>query len=108
MVMSKRVYIALFAVLTELVAIAATGNKGVTDFVAHHMATSPLGDLFLRSVPSFPWSVTSDGHPTTYLVAQWAAIATFVVVFSVLTQGLTILPLIKRLGLLPEMPAQST
>ncbi len=80
MVMSKRVYIALFAVLTELVAIAATGNKGVTDFVADHMATSPLGDLFLRSVPSFPWLVTTDGHPTTFLVAQWAAIATFVVV----------------------------
>ena len=58
--MSKRVYIGLFAVLTELVAIAATGNKGVADFVADHMATSPLGDLFLRSVPSFPWLFTGQ------------------------------------------------
>ncbi len=83
MVMSKRVYIALFAVLTELVAIAATGNQGVTDFVADHMATSPLGDLFLRSVPSFPWRFTGD--PGVVLAAQWVAIATFVVVTFLLT-----------------------
>ena len=31
--MSRRVYIALFAVLVELVAVAATGNQGVTNFV---------------------------------------------------------------------------
>ena len=31
--LSRRVYIALFAILAELVVIAATGNQGVTNFV---------------------------------------------------------------------------
>ena len=43
--MSRRVYIALFAVLAELVAVAASGNQAVTNFVADHMATSPLGGM---------------------------------------------------------------
>ena len=79
--MSRRVYIALFAVLVELVAVAASGNQGVTNFVADHMATSPLGDLFLRSLPSFPWRVTTldQSGATTLLVSQYAAIATFLV-----------------------------
>ncbi len=79
--MSRRVYIGLFAVLAELVAVAASGNQGVTNFVNDHMATSPLGDLFLRSLPSFPWRITTENRPgaTTLLVAQYAAIATFFV-----------------------------
>jgi len=79
--MSRRVYIALFAVLTELVAIAATGNQAVTNFVTDHMATSPLGDLFLRSLPIFPWRVTTESRSgaATVLVSQYAAIATFIV-----------------------------
>lgn len=82
--LSRRVCIALFAVLTELVAVAATGNQGVTNFVADHMATSPLGDLFLRSLPSFPWRFSTEARPgaTTILVSQYAAIATlFVLTF---------------------------
>jgi hypothetical protein len=84
--LSRRVYIALFAVLAELVAVAATGNQAVTKFVANHMATSPLGDLFLRSVPSFPWRISTE-HRTaaiTVLVSQYAAIATFLVLTFVL------------------------
>jgi hypothetical protein len=80
--LSKRVYIALFAVVAELVVVAASGNQGVTNFVADHMATSPLGDLFLRSLPSFPWRVTTEAHATgatTILVSQYAAIATLLV-----------------------------
>jgi hypothetical protein len=79
--LARRVYIALFAVLVELVAVAASGNQGVTNFVADHMATSPLGDLFLRSLPTFPWRVTTQdrGGATTILVAQYAAIATLLV-----------------------------
>jgi hypothetical protein len=84
---SKRVYIALFAVVAELVVIAASGNQGVTNFVADHMATSPLGDLFLRSLPSFPWRITTESHTmgaTTILVSQYAAIATLLVLTFVL------------------------
>jgi hypothetical protein len=79
--LARRVYIALFAVLVELAAVAASGNQGVTNFVADHMATSPLGDLFLRSLPTFPWRVTTQdrGGATTILVAQYAAIATLLV-----------------------------
>src|ERR1700755_2757481 len=84
--MSKRVDLALFAVLAELIAIAGAGNQGVTDFVNDHMATSPLGDLFLRSLPSFPWRFSPTNGPgaTTILVAQFAAIATLIVVTFVL------------------------
>src|ERR1700710_1620962 len=84
--MSRRVYLALFAVLAELVAIAATGNQGVTNFVADHMATSPLGDLFLRSLPTLAWGITpTDARgATTILVAQSAAIGTLLVLTFVL------------------------
>jgi hypothetical protein len=86
MSLSRRVSIALFAVLAELVAVAATGNQGVTNFVADHMATSPLGDLFLRSLPSFPWRITTvaQSGATTLLVSQYAAIATLFVLTFVL------------------------
>ena len=84
--MSRRVYIALFAVLVELAAVAATGNQAVANFVADHMATSPLGDLFLRTLPSFPWRVTTESRTgaSTILLAQYAAIATLLVLTFVL------------------------
>ena len=85
--LSKRVYIALFAVLAELVVVAATGNQGVTNFVADHMATSPLGDLFLRSAAVVPVAGHHRGPATgatTILVSQYAAIATLFVLTFVL------------------------
>ncbi len=84
--LSRRVYIALFAILAELVVIAATGNQGVTNFVNDNMAKSPLGDQFLQSVPSYPWRITpkSGSGGSTILVSQYAAIATLLVLTFVL------------------------
>src|SRR5258708_4036865 len=81
MMMSRRVYIALFVVLSELVVVAASGNQWLTKFIADNEAPSPLGDEFLRSVPSFPWrfSPQSGEGATTVFAAQFAAIGALLV-----------------------------
>jgi hypothetical protein len=55
MLMSRRVLIALFATLTELIIIAAGGNQAVTKLIIDHPATSPLDRELEQSLLSFGW-----------------------------------------------------
>jgi hypothetical protein len=83
MMMSKRVLIALFAVLTELVVVAATGNQALLKYLNQHDSTlwvAEVRDAFV----SFTWRVTPLSGQTTPFVAQFAAIATLIVLTFVL------------------------
>jgi hypothetical protein len=82
MLMSRRVLIAAFAALSELVIIAAAGNQAITKFIIDHQANSPLLRDIQRGLVSVSWRFTpQSGARASWLGALVGDVVLVVVTF---------------------------
>lgn len=82
--MSRRVLIALFAILTELVIVAATANQSLLSYLNKNDTSSLFISELRDAFESFAWRVSPLSGQQRAFIAQYAAIATLLVLTFVL------------------------